>query len=117
MNSLPRWYDRYLNRLFDSISNLARLQISGSKAEGLDMKGSDTDIMILCGTAHENNGEHVTEYLSSAIRTPGGNFFSRNIRRAPTMNSLPRWYDRYLNRLFDSISNLASRFLFSPVNN
>ena len=40
------------------------MQVSGSKAEGLDMKGSDTDIMMLCGNAHENNGEHVTEYLS-----------------------------------------------------
>ena len=40
------------------------MQISGSKAEGLDMKGSDTDIMVLIGNAYENNGEHVTEYLS-----------------------------------------------------
>ena len=28
------------------------------------MKGSDTDIMSLCGNAYENNGEHVTEYPS-----------------------------------------------------
>jgi hypothetical protein len=63
------------------------MQISGSKAEGLDMKGSDTDIMVLIGNAYENNGENLT----------------RNIRRASTMNSLPRWYDRYMSRLFDSI--------------
>ena len=35
--------------------------ICGSKAEGLDMKGSDTDIMILIGNAYENNGENVSE--------------------------------------------------------
>ena len=40
------------------------MQISGSKAEGLDMKGSDTDIMVLIGNAYENNGENVAEYLS-----------------------------------------------------
>jgi hypothetical protein len=40
------------------------MQISGSKAEGLDMKGSDTDIIMLFGNAYENNGENVTEYLS-----------------------------------------------------
>jgi predicted nucleotidyltransferase len=40
------------------------MQICGSKAEGLDMKGSDTDIMLLIGNAYENNGENVAEYLS-----------------------------------------------------
>jgi predicted nucleotidyltransferase len=40
------------------------VQICGSKAEGLDMKGSDTDIMLLIGNAYENNGENVAEYLS-----------------------------------------------------
>ena len=40
------------------------MQISGSKAEGLDMKGSDTDIMILCENAYENNSENVTEFQS-----------------------------------------------------
>jgi hypothetical protein len=38
--------------------------ICGSKAEGLDMKGSDTDIMLLIGNAYENNGENVSEDLS-----------------------------------------------------
>jgi len=40
------------------------MHISGSKAEGLDMKDSDTDIMLLFGNAYENNGENVTEDLS-----------------------------------------------------
>ena len=40
------------------------MQISGSKAEGLDMKGSDTDIMVLIGNAYENNSENVAEFLS-----------------------------------------------------
>jgi hypothetical protein len=39
------------------------MQISGSKAEGLDMKSSDTDIMGLIGNAYENNCENATEYL------------------------------------------------------